>query len=151
MFLVKDSSQSREKRIQEFMGEDPSLSTLLAVIHFEWTVRRAIIALGTSPNVDIRAKLRSCHGHKAYKEIWQEEVHPKHGQRLTEVVDNWDGLYKAFKLRHRLVHGVAACGADYAKDRTSWAIRACQNIRKFCLEHDVDLDARLPVRQRPRK
>lgn len=151
MFLVKDSSLSREKRIQQFFIEDPSLSTLLAVIHFEWTVRRAVIALGTSPNVNIRTKLKSCHGHKAYKGIWKEEVFPKRGQRLTEVVNNWDGLRKAFKLRHRLVHGVSACGAEYARDRTSWAIYACQNIRGFCLKHDIDLDSRLPIRQRPRK
>lgn len=39
MFLVHDSSSSREARIQQFLAEEPSLAVLLAVIHFEWTIR----------------------------------------------------------------------------------------------------------------
>ena len=60
MFLVQDSSSSREERIKHFLAEDASLSALLAVIHFEWTILRAIITLGTSPNVVVRAKLAKC-------------------------------------------------------------------------------------------
>ena len=126
MFLVQDSSLEREERIQKLASEDPSLSALLSVIHFEWTVRRSIIALGTSPNVDIREKLKKCHGCEAYKDIWKEEVFPNVHQRLPEVIRNWDGLLKAFRLRHRLVHGVSSCGTTYAIERVVWAIGACQ-------------------------
>lgn len=147
MFLVKDSSSSREERIQKFLSEDPSLSALLAVVHFEWTVRRAIIALGTSPNVVVRAKLRHCHGLDKYKTCWKEEVYPRYAMRLTEVVEDWQGLGRAFSLRHRLVHGSTSCGADYATARVEWSIAATQNIRKFCAEQSIDLDVRLPVRR----
>lgn len=148
MFLVKDGSESREERIKQFLSEDPALAALLSVIHFEWTVRRAIIGLGDSPNVVVRQKLDGCHGHKAYKELWKEEIADKTNQpTLPVVVVNWEGLLKAFKLRHILVHGVQTCGPEYATERAEWAIAAAKNVREFCLQKEVNLDERLPVRR----
>jgi len=149
MFLVSDTSISRESRILGLMTEDPALSSLLAVIHFEWTIRRAIIALGSSPNVDIRKKLEGCHGDQKYKQLWREEVSPRVNKRLPEIVRNWDGLKKSFKLRHKLVHGVGSCGkSDYACERVKWAIEAAADVREFCSLNNVDLDSRLPVRRK---
>jgi hypothetical protein len=147
MFLVKDSSTSREKRIKQFLTEDPALASLLAVVHFEWTIRRAIIALGTSSNVKVREKLTRCHGCDRYKDIWKEEVSPKLEKRLPEVIQDWNGVVRAFRLRHRLVHGVSSCGADYAKERVYWALNAATDIRNVCASHSIDLDSRLPVRR----
>jgi len=82
---------AREERIKQFLAEDASLSALLAVIHFEWTVRRAIIALGTSPNVVVRTKLKECHGLGKYKDVWKNEVflnEQRQVKRLSEVVTN---------------------------------------------------------------
>lgn len=148
MFLVQDSSTAREARIQQLSVEDPTLSALLAVIHIEWTVRRAIIALGTSPNVEIREKLEGCHGLKKYKNLWKDEVFPNTQQRLPDVVKNWDDLQRSFRLRHRLVHGVSGCSHEYAQVRTSWALEAAADMREFCSVHNVDLDSRLPVRRK---
>lgn len=147
MFLVKDTSASREERIKQFLRDDPALAALLSVIHFEWTTRRAIIALGTSPNVAIRQKLDGCHGHKAYKELWKEEVIPNHHKALPAVIRNWDGLLKAFKLRHLLVHGVQSCDSEYAAERVKWAITATEDLRVFCALQGIDIDARLPIRR----
>jgi hypothetical protein len=148
VFLIKDSSPSREERIKQFLLEDPPLAALLAVVHFEWTIRRAIIALGTSPNVEIRIKLERCHGCDAYKDIWRDEVFPRIKSRLPQIVNNWDGLIRAFRLRHRLVHGVTSCGRDYASDRVYWAIEAANDVREACIVYGIDLDLRLPVRKR---
>jgi hypothetical protein len=147
VFLVKDSSESREERIKQFLSEDPALAALLSVIHFEWTVRRAIIALGDSPNIIVRQKLDGCHGHKAYKELWKQEVAPRREKTLPVFVAHWDGLLKAFKLRHILVHGVQSCGSEYATERAEWAIEAAKNVREFCSHNNVAIDARLPVRR----
>jgi hypothetical protein len=148
MFLVQDSSLSREARIKQFLAEDPSLSALLAVIHFEWTVRRAIIALGTSPNVIVRAKLKNCHGLDKYKDVWKDEVFPNVQLRLPdEVVKNWEKLGRAFRLRHRLVHGATSCGREYASERVYWAIEATNDVRSVCTDHEINLDKRLPVRR----
>ena len=164
MFLVQDSNLSREARIKQFLAEDPALSALLSVIHFEWTIRRAIIVLGNSSNVKVRAKLKNCHGLDKYKDVWKEEVSekkilknfpqdllrllPKQDlPRLPEVAKDWQGLDRAFRLRHRLVHGATSCGAEYASDRVYWAINATNDVRTFCLEQGIDLDLRLPVRR----
>jgi len=148
MFLVKDRSPLREQRILKMMEEDASLSLLLAIIHFEWTVRRAIIALGTSPNLEIRKKLRDCHGAEKYKTVWKEEVFPRRDKRLPEVVTDWEGLLKAWNLRHLLIHGVSSCGKDYAQNKMISALHASKNIRDFASSHEVNLDERLPVRMR---
>lgn len=150
MFLVQDSSLSREERIKQFLAEDASLSSLLAVIHFEWTVRRAIIALGTSPNVVVRAKLAKCHGLDKYKDVWKDEVflnEQREVKRLSDVVKNWEGLGRAFRLRHRLVHGATSCGTDYARERVYWALDATNDVRTVCAGNGINLDARLPVRR----
>jgi hypothetical protein len=147
MFLVSDSSSSREERIKQILVEDPPLAALLSVIHFEWTVRRAIIALGSSANVEIRERMKLAHGCDKYKQLWKDEVSPKIHQRLPEIVDNWDGLRRAFKLRHRLVHGITSCGREYAEERVHWAIAASANVRALCAVHDINLDNRLPIRK----
>lgn len=156
MFLVKDTSTEREERIKRLSAEDPALAELLGVIHVEWTMRRAIIALGISPNVEIRKALESCHGLKRYKEIWKKEVveggltkpSPVTHKSLCIVITNWDGLIKAFGLRHKLVHGVGSCSAEYAVEKLDWAIDGARNIRAYCLNYEIDLDKRLPVRRR---
>lgn len=150
MFLVQDSSSCREERIKKFLDEDASLSALLAVIHFEWTLRRATIALGTSPNVIVRAKLSKCHGLEKYKDVWRDEVFlnsHREVERLPEVIQKWENLGRAFRLRHRLVHGATSCSNDYAAERVHWALDATHDVRAVCVGNDINLDARLPVRR----
>lgn len=149
MFLVSDTSESRETRIQQLLiEEEPALAALLAIIHFEWTVRRSIIALGTSANVEVRKKLERCHGHKQYKDLWKEEVFPRFHKRLPEIIKNCEGLQKSFYLRHKLVHGVKSCGkSQYTQERVQWALDAAIDVRKFCSQHNVNLDSRLPIRR----
>lgn len=149
MFLVKDSTIAREHRIKELVTEEPAWAVILSVINFEWTIRRAIIAMGTSPNVEIRAKFkRHSGGCDKYKDLWKEEVFPNIELRLPEVVTNWDGLRRAFRLRHRLVHGVGSCGVDHAQERMIWAINATVDVRKVCEARGINLDSRLPVRRK---
>ncbi|NJO42690.1 MAG: hypothetical protein HC769_35375 [Cyanobacteria bacterium CRU_2_1] len=151
MFLVKDTSLSREERIKQISSDDPPLAALLSIVHFEWTVRRAIIALAKSPNVEVREKLAKCHGLEKYRQIWQDEVAPKRKKNLNQVIQNWDGLKRAFKLRHLLVHGVQSCSSDHAIERINWAIDAATDIRNFCLNQGVDIDRRLPIRRQAKK
>ena len=150
MFLVSDSSSSREERIKQILIEDPPLAALLAVIHFKWTIRRAVIALGTSPNIEIRERMKLDHGCDKYKQVWKDEVSPNIHKRLPEIVGNWDGLRRAFDLRHRLVHGIASCGREYAEKRVHWAIAASTDVRAVCASHGINLEVRLPVRKRRR-
>lgn len=87
MFLVSDSLAQRQSRICEFKGQDASIGAVLAAIDLEWTIRRAILALGTSPNKVIRDDvLANCHGLGRYKEAWGAEVKPRFNKTLPTVL-----------------------------------------------------------------
>jgi hypothetical protein len=51
MFLVKDNINYRQTKIRSFLSNEPAIAVILAAADFEWSVRRAIRALGThKPN-----------------------------------------------------------------------------------------------------
>ena len=150
MFLVRDNSQSREMEILALLDSNPPMAIVLAAAHLEWTTRRAIIALGTSPNVAIRSKLGkdNSSGLDKYKDVWKDEVFPRTKERLTTVVKDWSGLKDAFKLRNRLLHGIKSSSKNYAEKRLISIIQAAKDIRLFCSSYGVNLGARLPIRRR---
>ncbi len=144
MFLVRDKFDERENRIRGFLQSDPPIAVILSIVHFEWTVRRAVIALGRSPNKCIREKLKSYHGLEAYKDLWKEQVS---GRRLPSVIHSWSNLRKAFELRNLLAHGVESCSEDRARERVEWALAATSELNKFVFDQGIDLSLRLPVRR----
>jgi hypothetical protein len=150
-FLVGDSQPTRHARIKGFLTEEePVISVILAAADFEWTVRRAILALGRSPNANIRTGvLAKCSGLDKYRDAWKVEVKPRFGSGLPEVIADWAGFRDAFGLRHRLVHGVAGTtGIDYAATRVESVLRASADLAAFAAANGIDLFARLPVRKR---
>lgn len=150
-YLVGDSQPVRHARIKGFLvGGEPVISVILAAADFEWTVRRAILALGESPNADIRAGvLARCSGLDNYRDAWKVEVKPRFQRGLPEVITDWNGFKKAFGLRHRLVHGVAGTtGLQYAATRVESVLQASADVAAFAATNSIDLFARLPVRRR---
>jgi hypothetical protein len=106
MFWVNELRSDRRNKICSFFNDkDIAISVLLAAADFEWTCRRAIIALGSRPNADIRESLKRCSGLDKYKEHWKNEVFPGKGKRLTEIIDQWSEFKKAYNLRNVLIHG----------------------------------------------
>jgi len=150
MFLVHENPDDRDQRIRDFLASDldAAIAVILSAVQFEWTVRRAIIALGSSPNKKLREQLSQCYGLDKYKNMWKLEVHPKHHTRLTQIVENWQDLRDAFNLRDRLLHGLTSCDRSYATRRVEAAIRAACFIRQFAQSKGVDLHKRLPIRRR---
>ena len=61
MFLVSDDSPTRELRIRAALTTEPAIAVIVGAVHVEWTVRRAILALGRSPNVVLRVQLTRAH------------------------------------------------------------------------------------------
>ena len=74
MFLVSDDSPTRELRIRAALTTEPAIAVILGAVHVEWTVRRAILALGRSPNIVLRVQLTRAHGLDQYKDLWKAEV-----------------------------------------------------------------------------
>jgi hypothetical protein len=151
MFLVSDTITDRHNRIEQFNGADIFIGVLLATMDFEWTMRRAIIALGYQKNTTIREEvLKHCHGAGRYKKAWADQVFPLHEKRLPEIISNWGFFEKEeFPLRHRLVHGIkGATGVEYAQERRDSIMMASKALYDFAKERDVDLYKKLRVRRK---
>lgn len=83
MFLVSDTLQGRRRIIRSFEDKQSTLGVLLAVVDFEWTVRRAIIALAYLPTKHVRADIERCSGPQKYLEKWHYHVSPSGSGRWT--------------------------------------------------------------------
>jgi hypothetical protein len=59
MFNVGFGSENRENRIREIAEEDLTVGVILAAVHFEWMMKRAILKLGTSPTPQLRKELEN--------------------------------------------------------------------------------------------
>jgi len=148
MFLLKDNYKERKNRIKGFLKTEPPIAIILSAVHFEWTVRRAIIALGKSPNVEIRSKFSKRFYFDKYKEIWKEEISTPMGLiSLVKVVQKWDELKKAIDVRNKLVHGIESCDEKFATPKVEFILNGANAIRIFCENKGVDLYKRLPVRR----
>lgn len=66
MFHVNDSISERQAQIRSLA---PRVGIFLAAADFEWTLRRAILALGQCPTTSIRKELRGVAGLKKYGKI----------------------------------------------------------------------------------
>ena len=148
MFLVKDNYKERKNRIKGFFKTETQIAIILSAVHFEWTIRRAIIALGYSSNKEIRIKLFCCHGLDNYKQLWKDEVvNHQNFPLLSKIINNWSNFKTAFEERHRLVHGVSSCSEIFATPKVELILLGANDVREFCEGNGIDLYERIPVRK----
>lgn len=154
MFLATDRPGPRHRKIRSFLPAEPVIAILLAAVDFEWTARRAIVALGTNTNRFIRDEvLRRCHGADDYREAWKSEVSPRFGGRLPQVVGNWQFLRNtAFLLRNQVVHGLRGMpSSQKAQESVEAFLEASTAVTAFASARGVHLfGRRLPVRRKVR-
>ena len=150
MFLVSDTLNGRQKLIRSYSGKNITLGVLLSVVDFEWTVRRAIIALGFEPTKHIRKSIDRCSGPTAYKKAWGKHVFPYRAKQLNSVVPDWDFLSKqSFILRHKIAHGVQVTADEkYAAERRDCALEASKAIVEYSNSCGIDLYSKLPIRKK---
>ena len=152
MFLVHDTLEERQEKIASF--DDPFIAVLLAAADFEWTVRRAILALGSSTTKEIKEKvLRQCSGLDNYKDAWKKEVEPLTGKGLPEIIQGWQYVREsAYPLRNRLVHGIeGSVSSQYAQERVEAILSASKAVAEFADSFGEPLYGRRIVRRKPRK
>jgi len=153
MFLITDTLEGRQTKIRSFLVAEPAIAVLLAAADFEWTVRRAILALGYRPNAIIRKEsLHRCSGIDEYKGAWVKEVVPYRKKRLPNIIPNWKYFKEeAYDLRNKLIHGVSTTpGRKFAKDRCEAILKASAALVGYANRRGVDLYGRLPVRRKER-
>ena len=142
MFLVKDTIQKRHEKILSFLDMEPAIAVLLAAADFEWTVRRTILACGSSSIKDLReGALQKCHGPPKYAKCWKKEVTPRFHKELKSIIRDWEFFSNnAFQLRHKLIHGVqGTTGAKYARKRVESIIAASKAIAEFAAENGAQI------------
>lgn len=158
MFFVSDSQAIRHDRIRSFVTDESSaIAVILAAIDFEWSMRRAILALGTNPTKHIRevvfAEFNG--GYQNYAEAWKNEVSIWLGQSLAQTIPHWSRLASkkdgAVRLRGQIVHGAqVAVSADYARPRVEDWLHASALLEVLAHQHNTSLYKRI-VRRTPRK
>ncbi len=150
MFFVSDTLAGRQNHIRAYSGNQAALGTLLAVIDFEWTVRRAIIALSSLPTKVVRADIEKSSGAQAYKEKWKNHVFPLRKKELESVVSDWPALKDgAFQMRHKIVHGAqVAIRESEAIEKRDIALKASMDVCNYSKDLGFDLYSRLPTRRK---
>ncbi len=154
MFLATDMPERRHQKIRSFLPDEPVIAILLAAVDFEWTIRRAVIAMGTNTNRVIRdTVLNRCSGAEEYKDAWKKEVKTYLGKGLPDVVTDWHFIKKeAFLLRHQVIHGLRGMpSSKKTAERVEAFLAGSVSIAEFAEEQGIELfGKRLPVRRKPR-
>lgn len=158
MFFVSDSQAQRHDRIRSFLTDDSAtIAVILAAIDFEWSVRRAILALGSSPTKHIREVVfTGFHGGYAnYADAWKQEVAVWLKKSLAQAIPHWSRLSNkkdgAIRLRGQIVHGAqVSVSADFARPRVEDWLTASTLLEALANEHKTSLYKRI-VRRTPRK
>lgn len=150
-FNLTDNFDHREKIIMAMLDSGlPGIAVISAASDLEWTLRRAIVALGKGPNKDIHKKIERTSGLRTYAKQWNSEVGVRFNQSLELLIADWDNFVDStYKLRHKLVHGaISKTTREYATPRVEEILRATKAIVDFAARNSVDLYARLPIRRK---
>jgi hypothetical protein len=154
MFLVKNTSEFRKKKIRSFLGkdEDGPIAIVLAAIHFEWIISRAILLLSRSPTAEVKAKLAETHGLDRYKDLWKEEL-SKAGicKTLPNSVSDWTSIRAAMVARNRIAHGSGSATAAWARKHANALLSAADEIGKIATDRGIDLHANVSPRRRTKQ
>jgi hypothetical protein len=146
MFLVKDTPAQRERRIRQFLASDPPIAVLLAAIHFEWTVKRAILKLSVRPTAQLRGDLAETFGLERYKDAWSAELGLP-GMPAVVGRSLWHRVTIAFRLRNQIVHGAGGCSQSHAEPRVNALLDAAERLRALAADRGSDLYTKLQVRR----
>ena len=167
MFMVSDGSRSeRVKIIDKCSGDDMALRVILSAIDFEWTFRRAVLALGYSPTAQIRAAFGKydVHTPRGMKKIWRDQVIKCDKGRITLPAyfnsldrfaemdkSNWDLLQKAHNVRNRIVHGIdCSIGEKSGRLYSDVFLKASDSLIELVSANNGNVYGRI-VRRVPRK
>ncbi len=138
MFFVNDTQENRHKFIKSFLKKDTApVAILLAAIDFEWTLKRAILAFGTSPTKKLREGFKDVYGLPKSRDKWREEVQPRLGLSIDKAIPKWSQVHDAFEIRHKIVHGASVpVTLEYASPHVNCILAASESLEKLAKEKD---------------
>ena len=157
MFFVSDSQQNRHDLIESFLKEDTAtIAVILAAIDFEWTIRRAILALGCSPTKHIRLEIlgnkNKSGGPDAYKKAWNAEPYQYLKKRIDEAIPHWsrltDSKLGALRLRNQIVHGIrGSVSLELATDKVRDFLEASKCLEQLARDNNTSIYKRIERRK----
>jgi hypothetical protein len=148
MFLVNDSIYDREFTITQLMDIDPSMSFSLAMIHFEWSLKRIILGLGKSPSISIKKKLEAAATLSDFRSIWQKELTSKRNMCIiTKVFSQWELIYEIFHYRNKYVTYTRASDSETLVKYTNALLIASRELYELGVEHKLDIYTKIPIKQ----
>ena len=141
-----DLNDTRGKRRRVILGEaqiDAQCGVVLAAMDFEWTCRRAILALSKKPTVELYEKyIGDYSGFKGLANAWNSEVLPAVDgvpplPALLGDKVSWQCVQDAMQCRNAVVHGTE----NRVRDKECrWAVcileDACDVVAQFAEEHN---------------
>lgn len=158
MFSVEFGSANREEKIREIAQGDPTTGVILAAVHFEWMLKRAILKLGATPTKALREQLKDVYTiqdrgeRKGYKTIWRHEVQPRFKRAaLGTVLGCLPKIQSvALDVRGRVVHGNGTVSHEKAQEAIDLFLKGGNKLREFALMNGEDLDSLLRTRIKTR-
>jgi len=161
VFSVGFGSQKREDEIRRILkDQDTTTAVILAAVHFEWMLKRAILKLGMSPTKALREQLADVYTindkkgrREDYKAIWRREVQIRFANAaLGTVLGRLNAIQNvALDLRGRIVHGNGTASRKQAEAAVELFLDAGEKLRAFAEKGGENLDSRLKRRIRARK
>ena len=143
MFDLNDKRHKRRKTIMGYAQMDASHGMILAAMDFEWTCRRAILALSNRPTVVLYEKfIEDYSAFKGLAKAWREEVMKNIEGAITlpELVSrkiHWSLVCAAMQCRNMIIHGTESRVTD---QECRWAVcvleDACDVVASFVEEHN---------------
>ncbi|MBR4637023.1 MAG: hypothetical protein IKO81_00045 [Bacteroidales bacterium] len=146
MFSLNDK---RGKRRRIIFGEaqiDPQYGVVLAAMDFEWTCRRAILALSKKPTVVLYEKfIKDYSAFGGLERAWTSEVLPsvKDACNLRDLMNKkmrWEWVCDAMLCRNVIVHGTESRVSD---KESRWAVcvleDACDAVVAYVEEQGKDI------------
>ena len=153
MFTYRETNHKRREKIESFLTKEYSaVAVIMATANFEWTLRRAILALGKKATLDLRSEIKRTSGLNAYKKLWLNSVISGIDKSLSGIIPNWSQLNKAYDLRHELVHGnKGTTGLGYAKKQTEAFLTASETLNDYVISKGAAIYGKKFRRVKPRK
>jgi len=139
MFDLSDKRNKRRRTIMGYAHFDPGMGVVLAAMDFEWTCRKAIVALSGTPTVTLYERFFNRYiSLRRLEEAWNIEVLPTLERKcsLNDVVCTsgitLEQVLDAMKCRNVVVHGTES--RVFAQE-CRWAVHvledACDNVAAF--------------------
>lgn len=153
MFTYRETIQKRREKIESFQTKEYSaVAVIMAAANFEWTLRRAILALGKKATSDLREEIKGTSSLDAYKKLWRNSVTSGIDKILPDIIQNWSQMIEAYELRHELVHGnKGTTGLGYAKKQTEALLSASETLNDYVISKGAAIYGKKIRRVKPRK